>query len=140
MFRILSLALVLVAGSWVLPAAAADYESKELVDAGTQYKQDLLDKVPEAKRKPNLIPRLRQDAAAEYKAKRYDQAIDDLETAISYGADDPRNGRSFVRSAAARSETLWLDRGDLFLVGSPTAILRLSHDGRGRLSASNPSR
>ncbi|MFZ2005529.1 MAG: hypothetical protein WAV02_10620, partial [Stellaceae bacterium] len=104
MFRILSFVLVLAAGfwagSWALPAAAADYESKELADAGAQYKQDLLDKVPDAKRKPNLIPRLRQDAADEYKAKRYSQAVDDLETAISYGADD---GLVWLRLAQAQA-------------------------------------
>lgn len=101
MFRVLSFVLVLVAGSWALPSQAADYESKELADAGAQYKQDLLDKVPEAKRKPNLIPRLRADAADEYKAKRYDRAIDDLETAISYGADD---GLVWLRLAQAQVE------------------------------------
>src|SRR5215469_5682798 len=100
MFRILSLVLVLVAGPWALPAVAADYESKELADAGAQYKQDLLDKVPEAKRKPNLIARLRQDAADDYKAKRYSRAVDDLETAISYGADD---GLVWLRLAQAQA-------------------------------------
>jgi uncharacterized protein YfaS (alpha-2-macroglobulin family) len=99
MFRIFSFVLVLVAGSWALPAFAADYESKELADAGAQYKQDLLDKVPAAKRKPNLIPRLRSDAAEEYKAKRYDKAIEDLEDAISYGADD---GLVWLRLAQAQ--------------------------------------
>ena len=101
MFRILSLVLVLVAGPWALPAMAADYESKELADAGAQYKQDLLDKVPEAKRKPNLIARLRQDAADDYKAKRYSRAVDDLETAISYGADDGLVWLRLAQSQAA---------------------------------------
>ncbi|HML11061.1 MAG TPA: MG2 domain-containing protein [Stellaceae bacterium] len=99
MLRILSFVLVLVAGSWALPALAADYESKELADAGAQYKQDLLDKIPDAKRKPALIPRLKADAAEEYKAKRYERAIDDLETAISYGADD---GLVWLRLAQAQ--------------------------------------
>ena len=88
MVRVLSFVAVLVAGFWAAPVVAADYESKELADAGTQYRQDLLDKVPAKKRQPNLIPRLRKDAEEEYRAKRYDRAIDDLETAISYGADD----------------------------------------------------
>ena len=98
MFRTLSLVLVLVAGAWAAPALAAEYESKELADAGHDYRQDLLDKVPQNKRQPQLIPRLRQDAADEYKAKRYDQAVGDLEKAISYGADD---GLVWLRLAQA---------------------------------------
>src|SRR5665213_4143702 len=88
MFRTLSLLLVLVVGVWAAPSLAAEYESKELADAGRDYRQDLLDKAPAAKRQPNLIPRLRKDSDDEYKAKRYSQAVGDLETAISYGADD----------------------------------------------------
>jgi uncharacterized protein YfaS (alpha-2-macroglobulin family) len=98
MFRTLWLVLVLVAGSWAAPVNAADYESKDLADAGTQYHQDLLDKVPANKRQPNLIARLRKDSADEYKAQRYQQAVDDLETAISYGADD---GLVWLRLAQA---------------------------------------
>jgi uncharacterized protein YfaS (alpha-2-macroglobulin family) len=89
MFRTVSFVLVLIAGAWIAPiAVAAEYESKELADAGTQYRQDLLDRVPANKRQPNLIPRLKKDADEEYKAKRYSQAVDDLEKAISFGADD----------------------------------------------------
>jgi alpha-2-macroglobulin len=99
MFRTMSFVLVLVAGAWALPAVAAEYQSKELADAGSQYRQDLLDRVQANKRQPNLIPRLRQDADKEYKAKRYSQAIDDLETAISYGADD---GLIWLRLAQAQ--------------------------------------
>src|SRR5579872_527824 len=102
MFRILSFVLMLIAGSWALPGLAADYDSKELADAGAQYKQDLLDKVPAVKRKPNLIQRLRSDAADEYKAKRYDKAVEDLETAISYGADD---GLVWLRLSQAQLES-----------------------------------
>jgi hypothetical protein len=47
MFRTVSFVLVLIAGAWIAPiAVAAEYESKELADAGTQYRQDLLDRVP----------------------------------------------------------------------------------------------
>ena len=100
MLRTLSLVLVLVTGAWAVPvAAAAEYESKELADAGRDYRQDLLDRVDAKKRLPNLIPRLRKDADAEYKAKRYNQAIDDLEKAISYGADD---GLIWLRLAQAQ--------------------------------------
>jgi len=99
MWRALSFVLVLVAASWAAPAGAAEYESKELADAGAQYRQDLHDKLPANKLQPNLIPRLKKDAADEYKAKRYSQAVDDLETAISYGADD---GVVWLRLAQAQ--------------------------------------
>jgi uncharacterized protein YfaS (alpha-2-macroglobulin family) len=99
MLRVLSFVLVLVAGAWALPAVAAEYESKELADAGVQYRQDLLDRVPTNKRHPELIARLRKDSDEEYKAKRYDKAVEDLETAISYGADD---GLVWLRLAQAQ--------------------------------------
>jgi uncharacterized protein YfaS (alpha-2-macroglobulin family) len=99
MFRTLSLVLVLVATAWAAPAHAADYENKELADAGTQYRQDLLDRFLPKQRQPSLIPRLRKDAEAEIKAKRYPQAIDDLEKAISFGADD---GLVWLRLAQAQ--------------------------------------
>src|SRR5215469_5065186 len=88
MFRALSFVLVLVLSPWAGPvvAAAAEYESQELADAGKDYRQDLLDRFPAAKRKPNLIPRLRKDADEEYRAGRYSKAQDDLEMAIGYNA------------------------------------------------------
>jgi uncharacterized protein YfaS (alpha-2-macroglobulin family) len=70
------------------PAAAQEYQSKELAEAGAAYRQELIDSVPVNKRQPPLIARLRSDADAEYRAKRYPQAIDDLSKAIAYGADD----------------------------------------------------
>jgi hypothetical protein len=88
MFRVLSFVLVLAFASWAPPAVAADYESKELADAGTQYRQDLLDSIDVKKRQASLIARLRKDADDEYRAKRYRQAIDDLEKAVANGADD----------------------------------------------------
>jgi uncharacterized protein YfaS (alpha-2-macroglobulin family) len=100
MQRILSFVVVLVLAAWAAPVAAAEYESQELADAGRDYRQDLLNRVPAAKRQPNLIPRLRKDADEEYRAKRYAQAIDDLEKAISFGADD---GLVWLRLAQAQS-------------------------------------
>src|SRR5215471_14536099 len=100
MFRVLSLVLVLVLSPWAAPVvAAAEYESQELADAGKDYRQDLLDRFPAAKRKPNLIPRLRKDADEEYRAGRYSKAQDDLEMAIGYGADD---GLVWLRLAQAQ--------------------------------------
>jgi alpha-2-macroglobulin len=92
------LALVLFSFPVAFPAAAQQYQSKELADAADSYRQDLIDAVPAAERQPALIPRLRQDAADEYRAKRYSQAIDDLSKAIGYGADD---GLIWLRLAQA---------------------------------------
>ncbi|HXP02873.1 MAG TPA: alpha-2-macroglobulin [Stellaceae bacterium] len=101
MFRILSFMLVLIAGAWAPPAAAAtaEYESKELADAGRDYRQDLLDRIDAKKRQPNLIPRLKKDADEEIKAKRFSQAINDLEKAIANGADD---GATWLKLAQAQ--------------------------------------
>src|SRR6187551_279562 len=69
-------------------SAAQEYRSKELAEAAADYRKELLESIPANKRQPAMIPRLRRDAEAEYRAKRYAQAIDDLTRAIGYGADD----------------------------------------------------
>ncbi len=94
---LLVLAVVLLAA----PAAAQEYQSKELADAAAQYRQELIDSIPAAKKQPALIPRLRRDADAEYRARRYSQAIDDLRQAVAYGADD---GLAWLRLAQAQAE------------------------------------
>lgn len=76
--------LVLVA----VPAAAQEYQSRELAEAAAAYRRELIDSVPAGKRQPALIPRLRRDAEADYRTKRYDRAADDLKLAIANGADD----------------------------------------------------
>ena len=73
MLRIFSL---LVLGLIATPAAAQEYQSKELGDAAAAYRQELVDSIPAAKKQPALITRLRRDADAEYRAKRYPQAIE----------------------------------------------------------------
>jgi uncharacterized protein YfaS (alpha-2-macroglobulin family) len=80
------------------PAAAQEYRSTELADAAAAYRTELIDSIPAAKKQPALIARLRRDADAEYRAKRYAQAIDDLTKAIAYGADD---GLVWLRLAQA---------------------------------------
>src|SRR5213079_1790670 len=70
------------------PALAQDYQSKELAEAGANYRQELVGNIPANKRQPSLIPRLRKDADDEYRAKRYPQAIEDLTRAVAFGADD----------------------------------------------------
>ena len=89
---------LLVVVLFAAPAAAQEYQSKELADAADAYRQELIDSVPAAKKQPALIPRLRRDADAEYRAKRYAQAIDDLSRAIASGADD---GLVWLRLAQA---------------------------------------
>src|SRR5712692_7983614 len=92
--------LVLVAIA--APAAAQEYQSKELAEAAAAYRQELIDSIPAAKKQPALIARLRRDADAEYRAKRYAQAIDDLTKAIAFGADD---GLVWLRLAQAFAGT-----------------------------------
>ncbi|MGC2413145.1 MAG: MG2 domain-containing protein, partial [Stellaceae bacterium] len=98
MLRALSLLVVVLLAA---PATAQEYQSKELADAATAYRQELIDSIPAAKKQPALIPRLHRDADAEYRANRYAQAIDDLSHAIAYGADD---GLVWLRLAQAQAE------------------------------------
>jgi uncharacterized protein YfaS (alpha-2-macroglobulin family) len=101
MLRALSVFLLLL---FAAPAAAQDYQSKELAEAGINYRQELVSNVPANKRQPALIPRLRNDADAEYRAKRYPQAIDDLSRAIAYGADDGLVWLRLAQSLAAAGD------------------------------------
>ncbi len=105
--------LVLVA----VPAAAQEYQSKELAEAATTYRQELIDSIPAAKKQPALIARLRRDADAEYRAKRYSQAVDDLTRAIAYGADD---GLVWLRLAQALAEA----RDDHFQASAYNAYVK----------------
>ncbi len=98
MLRTLSLLVVVL---FAAPAVAQGYQSKDLADAGDEYRQQLIDSIPAAKKQPALIPRLRRDADAEFRANRYSQAIDDLGRAIAYGADD---GLIWLRLAQAQAE------------------------------------
>src|SRR6267142_2217542 len=79
MLRALALFFLVLYAS---PATAQEYQSKELAEAGAAYRQELIDRIPANKRQPSLIARLRSDADAEYRAKRYAQAIDDLGNAL----------------------------------------------------------
>jgi uncharacterized protein YfaS (alpha-2-macroglobulin family) len=83
---------------FAVPAAAQEYQSKDLAEAASAYRRELLDSVSPAKRQPRLIPKLRRDAEDDYRLKRYDRAVDDLKEAISYGADD---GLVWLRLAQA---------------------------------------
>src|SRR5215469_10211573 len=70
------------------PALAQDYQSKELADAGRDWRQQLIDSIPANKKQPGLIAGLRRMADADYHAKRYAAAIEELTRAIANGADD----------------------------------------------------
>ncbi|MBV9863513.1 MAG: alpha-2-macroglobulin family protein [Alphaproteobacteria bacterium] len=80
--------VLLVMGLVAAPVAAQEYQSKELAEGAQQYRQELLDSIPANARMPTRIPGLRRDAEADYRAKRYAAAIDELTRAIAYGADD----------------------------------------------------
>ena len=73
MLRALWLIVLVIAAA---PAAAQEYRSTELADAASAYRQELIDSIPATKKQPALIARLRRDADAEYRAKRYVQAIE----------------------------------------------------------------
>src|SRR6266851_2208594 len=98
MLRFLSLLVVVL---FATPASAQEYQSKELAEAAAAYRTELIDSIPAAKKQPALVARLRRDADAEYRARRYAQAIDDLGQAIGHGADD---GLLWLRLAQAQAE------------------------------------
>ena len=80
------------------PALAQEYQSKELADAARDWRQELVDSVPANKKQPGLIAGWRRAADADYQAKRYAAAIDELTRAIANGADD---GLVWLRLAQA---------------------------------------
>src|SRR5438067_11211743 len=104
--------LVFMLVLFAAPAMAQEYQSKELAEAGVNYRQEIVTNIPANKRQPALIPRLRKDADEEYRAKRYAQAIDDLTRAIAYGADDGIVWLRLAQSLAAA--------GDDHAMGRPT--------------------
>jgi len=97
MFRALLLLLAFAAG----PALAQDYQSKELADAAGDWRRELLDSVPAARKQPNLVPALRRTAEVEYQAKDYAAAIGKLQSAIANGADDGLVWLSLAQSELA---------------------------------------
>src|SRR5258708_18587946 len=78
------------------PALGQEYQSKELADAARDWRQQLIDSVPANKKQPGLVAGWRRTADADYQAKRYAAAIDELTRAIANGADD---GRVWLRLA-----------------------------------------
>src|ERR1700726_3198331 len=80
--------LVLCLVSTAAPAVAQEYQSKELADAARDWRRELIDSVPANKKQPALIAGWRRMADADYQAKRYAAAIEELSRAIANGADD----------------------------------------------------
>src|SRR6202023_303123 len=80
--------LVLCLVSVAAPAVAQEYQSKELADAARDWRRELIDSVPANKKQPALIAGWRRTADADYQAKRYAAAIEELTRAIANGADD----------------------------------------------------
>src|SRR5947209_8062371 len=70
------------------PALGQEYQSKELADAARDWRRELIESVPANKKQPALIPGWRRMADADYQAKRYAAAIEELTRAIANGADD----------------------------------------------------
>src|SRR5689334_2811691 len=80
------------------PVLGQQYQSKELADAASDWRRELIDRIPANKRQPALIAGWRRTAEADYREKRYGAAIDELTRAIINGADD---GLVWLRLAQA---------------------------------------
>src|ERR1700731_3784135 len=80
--------LVFCLVSAAAPAMAQEYQSKDLSDAARDWRRELIDSVPANKKQPALIAGWRRTADADYQAKRYAAAIEELTRAIANGADD----------------------------------------------------
>src|SRR5437762_7727553 len=80
--------LVFCLVSMAAPAVGQEYQSKELADAARDWRRELIDSVPANKKQPALIAGWRRMADADYQAKRYAAAIEELTRAIANGADD----------------------------------------------------
>src|SRR3979409_697742 len=102
MLRALSV-LMLVLFAAPAPALAQDCQWKELAEAGVNYRQELVSNVPANKRQPSLIPRLRNDADAEYRGRRHPQPIEELTPHAARGRlRTTRTSKPSTRSSAAR--------------------------------------
>ena len=64
--------LVCLAG----PAAAQEYQSKELADAARGWHRELIDSIPANRKQPAIAAQLRRTAEGDFQAKRYASAID----------------------------------------------------------------
>src|SRR6202011_1583220 len=96
--------LVLCLVSTAAPGMAQEYQSKELADAAHDWRRELIDSVPANKKQPALIAGWRRTADADYQAKRYAAAIEELTRALATGADGGRAWLGGPRTEAAASD------------------------------------
>ena len=80
--------LVLFLVSAAAPALGQEYQSKELAEAASDWRRELIERIPANKRQPAMIAGWRRMAESDYREKRYAAAIDELTRAIANGADD----------------------------------------------------
>jgi alpha-2-macroglobulin len=80
--------LVLCLVSVAAPALGQEYQSKDLAEAASDWRRELIERIPANKRQPAMIAGWRRMAEADYREKRYAAAIEELTRAIANGADD----------------------------------------------------
>src|SRR5438132_7825073 len=80
--------LVLCLVSVAVPGLAQEYQSKDLAAAASDWRRELIERIPANKRQPAMIAGWRRMAESDYQAKRFAAAIDELTRAIANGADD----------------------------------------------------
>ena len=90
--------LVLCLVSVAAPALGQEYQSKDLAEAASDWRRELVERIPPNKRQPAMIAGWRRMAESDYREKRYAAAIDELTRAIVNGADD---GLVWLRLAQA---------------------------------------
>ncbi|HEX3524704.1 MAG TPA: hypothetical protein VHT52_21775, partial [Stellaceae bacterium] len=90
--------LVLCLVSVAAPALGQEYQSKDLAEAASDWRRELIERIPPHKRQPAMIAGWRRTAESDYREKRYSAAIDELTRAIVNGADD---GLVWLRLAQA---------------------------------------
>ncbi len=90
--------LVLCLVSVAAPALGQEYQSKELAETASDWRRELIERIPANKRQPAMIAGWRRMAESDYREKRYAAAIDELIRAIVNGADD---GLVWLRLAQA---------------------------------------
>ncbi len=90
--------LVLCLVSVAAPALGQEYQSEDLAAAASDWRRELIERIPANKRQSAMIAGWRRTAESDYREKRYAAAIDELTRAIVNGADD---GLVWLRLAQA---------------------------------------
>jgi hypothetical protein len=98
--------LVLCLVSVAAPALGQEYQSKDLAEAATDWRRELIERIPPNKRRPAMIAGRRRTAESDYREKRYSVAIDELTRAIVNGADDGLVWLRLARPSSAPKTTM----------------------------------